>query len=110
VSWQCPSCGFDGNDDGTLRCTCGHENLVYEPPDYTKIDGGLIFVATGLIISIIVILASFSDTIALTKGGENITLLFLGTLIIIVPIALLVLLFKKKNHSLNTSSYGIWPI
>jgi len=25
MSWQCPSCGFTLNDDGSIRCHCGHE-------------------------------------------------------------------------------------
>ncbi len=25
MSWQCPSCGFANNEDGNIRCLCGHE-------------------------------------------------------------------------------------
>lgn len=25
MSWQCPSCGFTHNEDGSIRCHCGHE-------------------------------------------------------------------------------------
>ena len=97
MSWQCSSCGFDGNDDGTLRCSCGHENLIYEPPNYNKIDGALIFVAAGLVLSVIMILSSFTDAIAFAKGGEKTALLILGALFLIIPFALLILLFKKKR-------------
>lgn len=97
MSWQCPSCGFDGNDDGTLRCSCGHENLVYEPPNYNKIDGALIFVAAGLVLSVIMILSSFTDAIAFAKNDEKNVLLVFGAVIIIIPIALLILLFKRKR-------------
>lgn len=97
MPWQCSSCGFDGNDDGTLRCSCGHENIVYEPPNYSKIDGALMFVAAGLVITVIMILSSFTDAIAFTKGVEKAVRLALGALFLIIPVALLILLFKKKR-------------
>ena len=97
MSWQCSSCGFNGNDDDTLRCSCGHENMVYEPPNFNKIDGALIFVAAGLVISVITILSSFTDAIAFAKGGEKTVLLVFGILIFIIPVSLLILLFKKKR-------------
>ena len=97
MSWQCSSCGFDGNDDSTLRCSCGHENLVYEPPNYNKIDGALMFVAAGLVLSVIMTLSSFTDAIAFAKGVEQNVLLILAALFLIIPICLLMLLFKRKR-------------
>ena len=97
MSWQCPSCGFNENDDETLRCSCGHENIVYDAPNYNKIDGGLMFVASGLVISMFTILSSSSDAVAFAKDEDKITLLVFGAIIFIIPMALLILLFKRKR-------------
>ena len=51
----------------------------------------------GLGLSVIMILSSFTDAIAFAKGGEKAALLVLGALFLIIPIALLILLFKKKR-------------
>ncbi|GFE59273.1 DUF2569 family protein [Geobacter sp. AOG1] len=97
MAWDCPSCGYTGNDDETLRCSCGHENLVYEAPNFNKIDGALIFVAVGLIISVITILSSFTDAVAFAAGGERFAIMIIGAIIVIIPIGLLMLLFKRKR-------------
>ena len=32
MSWACPMCGFENNDDGMVRCICGHEMM--DTPSY----------------------------------------------------------------------------
>lgn len=34
MSWQCPSCGLTNNDDGSIRCLCGHEK---DPVDQSAV-------------------------------------------------------------------------
>jgi len=97
MAWDCPSCGYAGNDDEKLRCSCGHENLVYEAPNFNKIDGALIFVAVGLIISVITILSSFIDAVAFASGGEKFAIMVIGAILVIIPIGLLILLYKRKR-------------
>lgn len=30
MAWVCPSCGFSGNEDASIRCTCGYELIIQE--------------------------------------------------------------------------------
>lgn len=36
MTWVCPSCGFKGNDDSTIRCLCGYEITLDEERKYSK--------------------------------------------------------------------------
>ncbi len=95
--WTCPACGCRENDDSNLRCSCGHENLIYDPPNYNKIDGGLVFVAGGLILSIIVTLSVYSDALAFATEVEKATLAIIGGIMLVIPLFLLTLLCKRKR-------------
>lgn len=98
MAWDCPACGFNGNDDGTVRCSCGHELMIQEaPPNYNKIDGALIFVAAGLAISIITTISSVTDEISKANSSMQVALSIIGIIFALIPFALLVILFKKKR-------------
>jgi len=99
MAWDCPSCGFSGNDDASIRCSCGHELIIQiEPPNYNKIDGALIFVACGLVLSIIMILSSVTDEISKANSSMQVGLSILGIISIIIPVALLIILFRKSKY------------
>jgi hypothetical protein len=36
MAWVCPSCGFSGNDDALIRCTCGYEQFTQESPQISS--------------------------------------------------------------------------
>jgi len=99
VAWDCPSCGFNGNDDASIRCSCGHELVIQiEPTNYNKIGGVLIFVVCGLVLSVIMTVSSVTDEISKANSSMQIGLSLLGIIFVIIPVALLVTLFKKKKY------------
>jgi len=99
MGWDCPSCGFNGNDDDSLRCSCGHELVIQvPPPNYNKIDGALILVACGLVISIILSLSAVIDPAPRVNSNMRLAATIIGVLIALIPITLLIMLFRKKKR------------
>jgi hypothetical protein len=96
MAWTCPSCGFDGNDDSSIRCSCGQELTIKEEINYNKIGGGLFLVAIGLVITPLSYLVPFLKR--LESGQVQIVIESLQIILFIVlPIVLLYMLFRRKR-------------
>jgi hypothetical protein len=37
MTWKCPSCGFEDNEDSITRCSCGHELPIRQKTNNKKI-------------------------------------------------------------------------
>jgi hypothetical protein len=96
MAWTCASCGFDGNDDSSIRCTCGQELAVSEDINYKKIGGGLYLVIFGLILTPIFYLVPLLGRL---ESGHVILLIeFIQTIIFVfMPIFLLFKLIKRHK-------------
>lgn len=96
MAWTCPLCGFDNNDDSSIRCSCGQELTIKEKIDYKKIGGGLYLVVIGLLITPISYLIPFLKRFESGQVQFEIETIQI-IIFVLLPIVLLFLLIRKNR-------------
>jgi hypothetical protein len=111
MSWKCPACGKDDNDE-ILRCTCGHELAGLNKPikesndtenyclPYDKITGslkGMVILLSGTLIYFTYVTTKIDLFGPVAEPIEILLRLLIVFDLNVIPILLILLLIKRKR-------------
>ena len=100
MAWICPSCNFEENNDTSVRCSCGHEVLDTEEPNYTKPGGALLLVLLGHIVGVFISSIKLFSWFGTLQGETSYFVqqeIFRSSLVLIISSFMLFFMLKKSK-------------